>query len=725
LINNGKIPDYFHLKGGQVFSFKYDKINYVCNDDIDVIKKLCENMNKPYTGQGVGTCILNIWKEVSGFDKIPKSSHNPFVIDTLLNAKSNRSHYGFMNNTQYNIDNSCKAYDIVKCYRACMYQPTEEWIRLDFNDEWEPYDGKLKNALYYVKTEDELLFKKSNVYSSCIIKEAFKENIQFEILYQLVPSHYEKKTLFVDFINKVIEYSNGDESIAKLLINMMSGLLGQSHREAVKCKINKDKDQIFNWLHRYTDLGKGIFIKQIPNTDRFLYGIKKDYIMNETNLPMYIQVLDESNVKLYRMGKAIGGELIARKVDCVIVRGGREYKKNDVLNWGDYRPCELPVINCVEMCNHTEFSKNDEWIDHNINDSDDYESIYNVLVENGGLLLQGNAGNGKTFVAKKIAEKLGNKVKILAPTNKASLNIGGNTIHSFMKMTEDCKINSKLLKLINERYDYIIIDEISMITKHIWKILCILKKETDIKFLLLGDDKQCPPVENEKIDNYFNHSAVKYLTNNNRNILTTMKRYDSKLYEMLKDVDSLDISIFPTNETTRNICYFNTTRKAINKMWNDRLKKENSLFISANADDDYTQDTYIYEELPIIARKTKRNDDDFQFVNSETFTVLSYDNDNIYIYNERPDENGNKECYTTFISVSEFNKYFAMNYCSTTHKAQGETITDNYTIYDWNYMTTKLRYTSLSRAKCIEQVSFKHIKKDKIVCDDFHNNIKK
>ena len=30
-----------------------------------------------------------------------------------------------------------------------------------------------------------------------------------------------------------------------------------------------------------------------------------------------------------------------------------------------------------------------------------------------------------------------------------------------------------------------------------------------------------------------------------------MKRYDSKLYEMLKDVDSLDISIFPTNETKR------------------------------------------------------------------------------------------------------------------------------------------------------------------------------
>ena len=55
--------------------------------------------------------------------------------------------------------------------------------------------------------------------------------------------------------------------------------------------------------------------------------------------------------------------------------------------------------------------------------------------------------------------------------------------------------------------------------------------------------------------------------------------------------------------------------------------------------------------------------------------------------------------------IEEFRDYFLMNYWSTTHKSQGETITENYTIYDWKHMTTKIKYTALSRAKNYKQVS--------------------
>ncbi len=49
---------------------------------------------------------------------------------------------------------------------------------------------------------------------------------------------------------------------------------------------------------------------------------------------------------------------------------------------------------------------------------------------------------------------------------------------------------------------------------------------------------------------------------------------------------------------------------------------------------------------------------------------------------------------------------FCLNYCSTAYRAQGETITEDFTIYDWDKMSTKCRYTALSRAKKPEQVSF-------------------
>ena len=50
-----------------------------------------------------------------------------------------------------------------------------------------------------------------------------------------------------------------------------------------------------------------------------------------------------------------------------------------------------------------------------------------------------------------------------------------------------------------------------MITKELWRRLAFVKRATGVIFLLLGDDKQLPPVEDEVIDDYFHHSAVKYL----------------------------------------------------------------------------------------------------------------------------------------------------------------------------------------------------------------------
>jgi ATP-dependent exoDNAse (exonuclease V) alpha subunit len=47
-----------------------------------------------------------------------------------------------------------------------------------------------------------------------------------------------------------------------------------------------------------------------------------------------------------------------------------------------------------------------------------------------------------------------------------------------------------------------------------------------------------------------------------------------------------------------------------------------------------------------------------------------------------------------------------VNYCNTVHKSQGETIEEDFTIWDWKFMPTKLRYTALSRARLPRQVSF-------------------
>ncbi len=507
----------------------------------------------------------------------------------------------------------------------------------------EDYDGNLKLGLYYVITEDTKLFKKSGYYSTCIIDKAIKENIEFKITKQLISNQKESKDLFKNIIDKILLYCDGDEKISKLVINLMSGMLGQSEKEGTKVKINSDIKQIFNFLDKYYQLEEGIMINQIENTDYFIYGFNRKISMNETNIPMYIQLLDESNIKLYDMIKNIGGELVAVKVDCAIIRNpinipvGGTFT-NPTEKWGTYIECEVPIITQNERCDHIEFIADNEWRDYDYNDSDNWEDIMEVLDKKGGLLLQASAGNGKTYVAKQIAKKLmdkGHGVKIIAPTNKAGLNIGGSTIHKFLKIDKEGNISSKLLKGIKEQYQYIIIDEISMIGKELWKRINLLKINSNIKFLLLGDEKQCPPVENEDIEDYFNHPAVKSICNYNRNILDVRKRYDEKLYNILEDVNNIEIDYahaIKEHLTERNICYYNKTRKRINKYWNDKKKKDGDLFILADEENDKTQDMYIYEGLPVIAMKTKHDGVNILFANSETFNVGNIDNEYISLY---------------------------------------------------------------------------------------------
>ena len=154
---------------------------------------------------------------------------------------------------------------------------------------------------------------------------------------------------------------------------------------------------------------------------------------------------------------------------------------------------------------------------------------------------------------------------------------------------------------------------------------------------------------------------------------------------MLKIVDKVDVNRFSYKDTEANICYTNDTRVYINKMWNDKLKTKDAILISANSDDFESQDMYLYERSPVIATRTKRDEQaDILWANSEKYWVSGYDDKNIVLWTEIPNENGEKEDYVIDVEIDEFKNNFYMNYCCTTQKMQGETLADNFTIYDWD-----------------------------------------
>ena len=115
-----------------------------------------------------------------------------------------------------------------------------------------------------------------------------------------------------------------------------------------------------------------------------------------------------------------------------------------------------------------------------------------------------------------------------------------------------------------------------------------------------------------------------------------------------------------------------------------------------------TQDIYLYSGLPLIARRNTQGGE--EMINNEKFILDGYDNEFLYLSSERPDEEGDQTIHKIDVKINDIHKYFLLNYCSTTHKAQGETIKENFTIYDFNLMSKKCKYTALSRAKSAEQI---------------------
>ena len=94
-------------------------------------------------------------------------------------------------------------------------------------------------------------------------------------------------------------------------------------------------------------------------------------------------------------------------------------------------------------------------------------------------------------------------------------------------------------------------------------------------------------------------------------------------------------------------------------------------------------------------------------MNKETCDVSCYDDKYNCVYSERVDENDEIYENAMQVEIDKVQKLFYLNYCSTIHKVQGDTIKEAFTIWDWNHpcMSRKAKYTALSRATCVEHIS--------------------
>jgi len=676
------------------------------------------------------------------------------------------------------IDGELIALDINKCYASCLSNPYDDWIKFDLEDTWEDYDGELKTGLYFVETQDLTLLHKTNIYSNKILEKAVAENIPITIKKQLIhkPKSITEKPIprnhFDALIEACKEKARGT-GLGKLLINMITGYLGKTDKYDRTAELDTDAEQV--WRHylacerpdneadferyffhqefienNYTRFHKdNIILKTLEAGERklFLYGYESKTCLNEYTLPMYLQILDWSNIRLYELGKKIGGEIIYRHTDLVISLGGKIPIRDMTNNWGDYS-VEVKKFNFESVMREErqvelkEFAE--EW-KHNpqFKNSSDWVDIIKYAIDNGGLLIEGRAGTGKSFIPKSAFQskvlKLDDNVfvdeygkqtksyadtKTMSFTNKASRGIMGTTIHKTFHITSAGTIPRKTMNGL-KKYKYFVIDEIGMISNELWKYLMLLKKSNPRAiFILLGDWRQLPPIDEGRTteSDIFNHPVVKFLCNNNKIELTEKQRYDQKLWDFLERGceegvwEGLAEEVVSCDDiyNSKSICFLNKTRVDINKCCMDYFKSKTDEFmfldytpklierkigdITFLTEDpkDRRQPVYLYVGLPVMCWK---NTTELGIVNSEEFMVSCFDEEKIVLSRDEGGED-------VEIDTTDFHNYFLSNYASTAHKSQGATYKGKVILWDFKRMATdkKLCYTACSRATSLENI---------------------
>jgi hypothetical protein len=162
-------------------------------------------------------------------------------------------------------------------------------------------------------------------------------------------------------------------------------------------------------------------------------------------------------------------------------------------------------------------------------------------LKNGDIFftLAGYAGTGKTTMIKKVLEEYRGGVVVSAPTHKAKKVImnttgrEGQTLHSLLGLRPDIDLDNfnpndpKFNPIAPPRitdYNFVIIDEASMINQELYNLILAQVDGTKVKVLYMGDPAQIPPVgEKESVvfnqtDNEF-HQLTKIERQNDTNPL--------------------------------------------------------------------------------------------------------------------------------------------------------------------------------------------------------------
>ena len=601
--------------------------------------------------------------------------------------------------------------DINKCRKNGVRYGNDDYCVFSVMDDPKPFDQAIHKDIpvgyYYVRTNNVLPLKGNGWYSYVIIKYCLENKIinLCDIDYVILPSMTLPAEYFNDFIDYI--YEKGGE-YAKFMINAWIGMMGTKNIKKRKLQLTTSMNEA-SYHYFTTPSESNIFVHD--KDGYYEIDTRSEKLIDDSHVPIFNQILDQEAIELHKITKileSLGGEMVYLNTDNAIAQFKIDAViDEDLINkyfWSNSKEKKYKIASQPNLCELKEKAQTNVNIitpikykiteDPMINDFT--ETVNKLINSNEGFSLIGAPGTGKTTLASLFMKKiqsLNKKFIALGPTHKSCkvvqklINNDCKTIHSFVNQIG--KAYSKLKDV-----DYIIIDEISMLQEIFWKKLAEIKKNTNIKFILVGDWAQLGPVRDRCDFDYENSFIVHYLSDGNMMKLTKCRRSDDRLFKMYMNVENVDINKFPHVEYEKGICFHNSVRKQKNdRIMKNKIIGKKYMLVKAHKCDDNSQDTYVYNGLPVIACRT---DNKLDICNSDEGIVDSWNKQNIKVKIEDK---------IITIPTNDFAKYFYPAYVMTIHKCQSITIREPYTIYKWNQLDTRLKYVALSRSSDIKFIS--------------------
>ena len=607
--------------------------------------------------------------------------------------------------------------------------------------------------------------KKYNLVYGKFLKK-FINQYNIKVLYYKQPS-FIHKTNYKDMVNELwkttIDEDDDDDDILskKLIANVNFGLLEKGEATAHQSILFKSIDEA---IHYQTEYGGKIHkLSQIEGKIHRLSRIGTEDEEREDEYEEYTRELDERNIKasyyilklrdkaVLRNGYRYIKELLMQhhnfkmnqdihkliindinvysvKTDAFVIDSYNVEKAkqllefhNDIGGWkvsGRDNEINLPTVKYEVVKNDLIKIPVHESKTIDIKDEYDTDNIIEIVKQNNPIMIRGELpGTGKSYICQKMVDKR-YKVIFICPTNKLLQAFEGEamTINKFFGINYG---DAKLEPFDFTEFDVIVFDEIYFSNLNIyWRIKQFVEQNKHNKIIIAtGDTKQLKPVQeitntrdyelytDNIIDNIFEYNILlkeckRLNTQEDKDKLRNIKFdiFENKL-PIMKVIEKYFEYTTDISNSNNNIAFLNTTCKNVS---NEIRKLENR------------EDEYEVGEFLTCREYTKTKTSVFN-VNFK-YKIVHIGSDGIFTL-----KNVKTEILQS-VEVAKIRSNFIFAYCSTCHSAQGSSIDDTITIFDYNHFLVKNYpewiWTAITRCRDLNKVKFYKYTKD---IDDVFN----